>query len=134
MLGKLPHAARVEITGGYCWPTPKYRNWCAQHVFFEGKKAEQTSPRKSTPRTLKWVRQQYPGVNRAPEWKDGFDNARQERRLEAVRCSAVFGAGSAEGLRIEGSQEPPSRCPARTMFRDLESPPCYGLGGVGLRS
>jgi hypothetical protein len=41
---------------------PKYRNWCAQHAFFEGKKAEQTSSRKSTPRTLKGVDQQYPGV------------------------------------------------------------------------
>jgi hypothetical protein len=28
----------------------------------EGKKAEQTSPRKSTPRTLKGVDQQYPEV------------------------------------------------------------------------
>jgi len=37
----------------YCWPTPKYRNWCAQHASLEGKKAEETSPRKSTPRTLK---------------------------------------------------------------------------------
>src|SRR5215831_16882116 len=44
----------------YCWPTPKYRNWCAQHACFEGKKVEKTSPRKSTPRTLKEVGQQYP--------------------------------------------------------------------------
>jgi hypothetical protein len=29
------------------------------HVFFEGKKAGETFPRKSTPRTLKGVRQQY---------------------------------------------------------------------------
>jgi hypothetical protein len=29
---------------------------------FEGKKAEETAPRKSTPRTLKEVGQQYPGV------------------------------------------------------------------------
>src|SRR4029453_10741360 len=43
----------VDLTGGYCWPTPKYRNWYAQHAFFEGKKAESTSPRKSTLRTLK---------------------------------------------------------------------------------
>jgi hypothetical protein len=43
----------VQRTGGYCWPTPKYRNWCVQYAFFEGKKAEETSPRKSTPRTLK---------------------------------------------------------------------------------
>jgi hypothetical protein len=28
----------------------------------EGKKAEETSPRKSTPRTVKAVDQQYPGV------------------------------------------------------------------------
>src|SRR4030095_5774861 len=53
-------ASSVEQTGGYCWPPPKYRNWYAQHAFFEGKKAEQTSPRKSTPRTLKGVGQQYP--------------------------------------------------------------------------
>jgi hypothetical protein len=32
-----------------------------QDAFFEGKKAEETSPRKSTPRTLKEVDQQYPG-------------------------------------------------------------------------
>src|SRR6266702_5464447 len=38
---------------GYCWPTPKCRNLCVQHAFFEGKKAEETSPRKSTHRTLK---------------------------------------------------------------------------------
>src|SRR4029453_2377334 len=49
----------VDLTGGYCWPTPKYPNWYAQHAFFEGKKAESTSPRKSTPRTLKEVGQQY---------------------------------------------------------------------------
>ena len=40
-------------TPRYCWPTPRYRNWCARHAFFEGKKAEQTSPRKCTSRTLK---------------------------------------------------------------------------------
>jgi hypothetical protein len=52
----------VDLTGGYCWPTPKYRNGYVQHAFLEGKKAEETSPRKSTPRTLKEVGQQYPGV------------------------------------------------------------------------
>jgi hypothetical protein len=31
--------------------------------------------------------QQYPGVNLAPEWKDGFNNARHERPLEAVACT-----------------------------------------------
>jgi hypothetical protein len=33
---------------------------CIPHAFFEGKKAGETFPRKSTPRTLKGVRQQYP--------------------------------------------------------------------------
>jgi hypothetical protein len=33
-----------------------------QDAFFEGKKAEEISPRKSTPRTLKMVDQQYPPV------------------------------------------------------------------------
>jgi hypothetical protein len=33
----------------------------------EGKKAEETPPRKSTSRTLKWVGQQYPGDLCAPE-------------------------------------------------------------------
>jgi hypothetical protein len=42
-----------QYPGGYCWSSPKYRNGCAQHAFFEGKKAEQTSSRKSTSRTLK---------------------------------------------------------------------------------
>src|SRR5215471_3101790 len=53
---------RVAKTGGYCWPTPKCRNVCVQHACFEAKKAQETSPRKSTPRTLKQVGQQYPGV------------------------------------------------------------------------
>jgi hypothetical protein len=57
---------RVDLTGGYCWSTSKRRNMCVQHAFLEGKKAEETSPRKSTPRTLKGVDQQYPGVCRAP--------------------------------------------------------------------
>src|SRR5687767_10762292 len=52
----------VHITGGYCWSTPKCRNMCVPHAFLEGKKAEETSPRKSTPRTLKGVDQQYPPV------------------------------------------------------------------------
>ena len=46
-------AANIPKSPGYCWSTPTYRNWCAQHASFEGTKAEQTSPRKSTPRTLK---------------------------------------------------------------------------------
>jgi hypothetical protein len=57
----LAYSSCVQITGGYCWPTPKCRNMCVQHAFLEGKKAEETSSRKSTPRTLKGVDQQYPG-------------------------------------------------------------------------
>src|SRR5262245_5542896 len=49
-----------HLRAGYCWSTRKYRNWCAQYTFFEGQKAEQTSSKKSTPRTLKGVDQQYP--------------------------------------------------------------------------
>jgi hypothetical protein len=55
-------ASSVEQTGGYCWSTPKCRNLGVQDAVFEGKKAEETSPRKSTPRTLKEVDQQYPPV------------------------------------------------------------------------
>jgi hypothetical protein len=57
-----------QKTEGYCWPTPKCRNLCGPYAFLEGKKAEKTSPRKSTPRTLKEVGQQYPPVigTRAP--------------------------------------------------------------------
>jgi hypothetical protein len=47
---------------GYCWPTPKYRNMCVPHAFLGGKKAGETSPRKSTARTLKEVDQRYPEV------------------------------------------------------------------------
>jgi hypothetical protein len=65
----------VEITGGYCWSTLKCLNWCAQYAFFEGKKAKQTYPRKSTSRTLKEDDQQYPGVLWASEQKVGFDHA-----------------------------------------------------------
>src|SRR5262249_35578941 len=48
--------------GGDGCPTLKYCNWCAQQAFFAGKKAEETSPRESTPRTLKEVGQQYPRI------------------------------------------------------------------------
>jgi len=37
------------------------------------------------------------GVNRAPEWKDGFDHARQGRPLEAVRCSTVSSRVALQG-------------------------------------
>jgi hypothetical protein len=80
----------VDLTDGYCWPTPKYRNWCAQHAFFEGKKAEETSPRKSTSRTLKEVGQQYPDDIRPLEWTDGFDHARQLGKDKAQCFATCF--------------------------------------------
>jgi len=43
------------LVSRYCWPTPKCRNLCVQHAFFEGKKAEETSPRKSALRTLNQI-------------------------------------------------------------------------------
>src|SRR5712691_1031808 len=55
-------APNVPQSPGYCWPTPRCRNLGVQHACFEGKKAGETSPRKSTPRTLKEVDQQYPPV------------------------------------------------------------------------
>jgi hypothetical protein len=35
---------------------------CIPHAFFEGKQAWKANARKSTARTLKWIRQQYPFV------------------------------------------------------------------------
>src|SRR5215218_9479252 len=64
----LENSPAIFMCGGepwvmrYCWPTPKGRNLSIQDAVFEGKKADETSPRKSTPRTLKEVGQQYPPV------------------------------------------------------------------------
>jgi hypothetical protein len=49
----VPRSPLCWITPGYCWSTPKCRNLGVQDAVFEGKKAEETAPRKSTPRTLK---------------------------------------------------------------------------------
>src|SRR5262245_38022843 len=51
---------KSQKTDGYFWRTQKCRTLCIPHAFFEGQKAEETSPSKSTLRTLKGVRQQYP--------------------------------------------------------------------------
>jgi hypothetical protein len=42
-------------------------------------------------RVWRWVHDsvQITGVIRAPEWKDDFDNARQERTLAAVACTPL---------------------------------------------
>src|SRR4029450_13930434 len=66
---------RARLTPRYCWPTPKCRNWCIKHTFFEGKKVEETSPRKSTPRTLKEVGQQDPPVICTQDTKDHTSGA-----------------------------------------------------------
>src|SRR5215471_4260481 len=69
---------------GYCWPTPQYRNWCAQHAFFEGKKAEETATRKSTSRTLKEVGQQS---------REGLRDMTKGLRIPSVRrLSLLLGA------------------------------------------
>src|SRR5215471_11197313 len=47
-------------TPGYCWRIQKCRNVCIPYACFEGKKAWKTCARKSTSRTLKEIRQQYP--------------------------------------------------------------------------
>ena len=47
-----------HLRDGYCWRTQKCRNLCIPHVFLEGKKAWETHARKSTARTLKYIRQQ----------------------------------------------------------------------------
>src|SRR5262245_23611426 len=53
---------KSQKTAGYCWRTRKCRNLSSPHAFLEGKKAEETAPRRSTARTLKEIRQQYPLV------------------------------------------------------------------------
>ena len=44
---------------GYCRRTPHCRNSCDPHVFFKGEKSWETAPRRSTSRTLKYIRRQY---------------------------------------------------------------------------
>src|SRR2546427_211478 len=44
---------------GYCWRTQKCRSLCIPHAFLEGKKAGEAYASKSSPGTLKKVRQQY---------------------------------------------------------------------------
>jgi hypothetical protein len=76
---------------------PKF---CVQHAFFEDKKVEETSPRKSTPRTLKKDDQQYPGVNRAPKQQYGSGHATQEQRLYAVACRPWLGGHPSARYRM----------------------------------
>src|SRR5262249_43206567 len=57
---------KSQKTDGYCWRTQKCRNWCVPHAFLEGKKAWETCSRKGTPRTLKYIRQQYRDVFACP--------------------------------------------------------------------
>jgi hypothetical protein len=71
-------------TPGYCWPTPKCRNSCDPHAFFEGKKAGETSSRKSTPRTLK------PGRLRASSFRP-FLPAPHRTGLDTCRIIRLSG-------------------------------------------
>ena len=100
----------VHITGGYCWPTPKYRNWCAQHAFFEGKKAGETSPRKSTPRTLKAVGQQYPGVFWRLYGLGGLECGTPDAVKHAGQPQAER-RGPAAGGAVRFEDTEPRRCP-----------------------
>ena len=86
--------------GGYCWSTPTCRNLGVQDAVFEGKKAEDTSPRKSTPRTLKYVDQQYLGVNRAPEKQHANANATTGGAQEC-RCWVIHNKGDLGTFRVE---------------------------------
>ena len=55
---------------------------------------------------------EYPGVLWAPEWKDGFDHARHEWTLEAVRSMPLFGPLWAPGS-LENDSSYPLLCPAK---------------------
>jgi hypothetical protein len=52
------------------------------------------------------------GVNLAPEWKDGFDNATQERTLEGVRSTPSLGVGSGRNTALSHHRALPRRVPA----------------------
>ena len=82
------------LRAGYCWPTPKYRNWYTQHAFFEGKKAEQTSPRKSTPRTLKGVGQQYPPVFCTSDMRQSATCKKCNKTQSINQCAVGWSCGS----------------------------------------
>src|SRR5215471_13978904 len=94
-------------TPGYCWPTPKCRNVCVQHACFEDKKAKETSPRKSTPRTLKQVGQQYPpvfatGCRSLPQGQSACrithaTNRKRSRRYQEIQLSLHRGGGVRRG-------------------------------------
>jgi hypothetical protein len=94
---------------GYCWPTPKCRNLCVPHAFLEGKKAGETSPRKSTPRTLK------PGRLRARSFRPflpaplrtGLDTCR------IIRLSSFLMLRIVSAVRIS---RPLTSCPWETCL------------------
>src|SRR6476619_582649 len=90
----------VEKTGGYCWRTPQCRNLPIQHAFFEGQKAREMCARKGTSRTLKEIRQQYPGVNRVPERNSANHLIRLEEERRGDEQAESFG-----GLQIDDQLE-----------------------------
>ena len=86
-LSKPSFHSGTRITPGYCWPTPKCRNSCDPHAFLEGKKAGETSPRTSTPRTLKWDDQQYPPVICTREQRGIFPSMACTE-TQSIKCAA----------------------------------------------
>src|SRR5438093_10785545 len=83
-------AGAFEKTPRYCWRTRKCRNLCIPHAFLEGKKAWETYARKSTTRTLKLIRQQYPEVIHSPQHLPALSVSRRSlsvRYAQALRAS-----------------------------------------------
>src|SRR4029450_12554238 len=102
-----------QKTPGYCWSTPTCRNLGVQDAVFEGKKAEDTSPRKSTPRTLKYVDQQYPDINLVVRSKAilGLKSPRKlisEINVRLLDRSQVFLLGKTVGSCTDAPAGPPS--------------------------
>src|SRR5262245_56558010 len=95
--------AAFWITPGYCWSTPKCRNVCVPHTCFEAKNAGETSPRKSTPRTLKEVRQQYPPACSTPRWECSL--ARDSAKKLSPKMHGQFTGLTAVFVRHEGLRE-----------------------------
>ena len=81
----------VQQTGGYCWRT--YYHATELRLLLRILLVPGPSMMAYAKHNFRHlgVRQQYPGVNRAPGWKDDFDNARHERRLLAVACTRLLG-------------------------------------------
>ena len=79
---------------GYCWRTQKCRSLSVPHAFFEGKKDGETFPRKSTPRTLKGVRQQYPPVKWTQDARGNTASCECRETHDKKLCAVASPVGS----------------------------------------